>query len=114
LCIEGQPRSGNRKFENIREKHNEELRYTIDELSEVTGVRWSSLQHILTHDLGMRRVAAKFVTRLLTEDQRKSRLAVCQYLKRELENDPNLLSRVITGDESWCYVYDPEKKQASS
>jgi len=62
----------------------------------------------------MRRAAAKFVPRLLTEDQRKSRLAVCQDLKRELENDPNFLSRIITGDGSWCYVYDPESKQASS
>ena len=58
----------------------------------------------------MRRVAAKFVPRLLTEDQRQSRLAVCQDLKRELQNDPNFLSRVITGDESSCYGYDPESK----
>jgi hypothetical protein len=35
---------------------------------------------------------------------------VCQDLKRELENDPNFLSRVITGDESWSYGYDPESK----
>ena len=62
----------------------------------------------------MRRVAAKFVPRQLTEDQQKSRLAVCQDLKRELENDPNFVSRVITGAESWCYDYDPESKQASS
>jgi len=55
-------------------------------------------------------VAAKFVPRLLTEDQRKSRLAVWQDLKRELENDPDFLSRVTTGDDSWCYGYDPESK----
>jgi histone-lysine N-methyltransferase SETMAR len=116
LSIEDQPRSGrhsssrDEKITKIREKPNEDRRYTIDELSEVTGVSWSSVQRILTQDLGMRRVAAKFVPRLLTEDQRKSRLAVCQDLKRELENDPNFLSRVITGDESWCYGYDPESK----
>jgi len=121
LRIEDQPRSGrpssSRNEENIakiREKLNEDHRCTIDELSDVTGVSWSSVQHILTQDLGMRRVAAKFVPRLLTEDQRQSRLAVCQDLKRELQNDPNFLSRVITGDESLCYVYDPESKQASS
>lgn len=121
LSIEDQPRSGrpssSRNDENIakiREKLNEDRRHTIDELSEVTGVSWSSVQRILTQDLGMRRVAAKFVPRLLTEDQRNSRLTVCQDLKRELENDPNFLSRVITGDESWCYGYDPESKQASS
>jgi [histone H3]-lysine36 N-dimethyltransferase SETMAR len=121
LSIEDQPRSGrpssNRNNENIakiHEKLDEDHRCTIDELSEITGVSWSSVQRILTQDLGMRRVAAKFVPRLLTEDQRKSRLTVCQDLKRELENDPNFLSRVITGDESWCYGYDPESKQASS
>ena len=104
LSIEDQPRSGHpsssRNDENItkiREKLNEDRRYTI-----------------LTQDLGMRRVAAKFIPRLLTEDQRKSRLAVCHDLKRQLENDPNFLSRVMTGDESWCYGYDPESKQASS
>jgi len=121
LSIEDQPRSGrpsssqnNENIAKIREKLNKDHRYTIDELSEVTGVSWSSVQRILTQDLGMRRVAAKFVPRLITEDQRKSRLAVCQDLKRELENDPNFLSRVITGDKSWCYGYDPESKQASS
>ena len=121
LSIEDQPRSGrpssSRNDENIaqiREKLNEDHRYTIDELPEVTGVCWSLVQRILTQDLDMRPVAAKFVPRLLTEDQRKSRLAVCQDLKSKLENDPNFLSRVITGDESWCCGYDPESKQASS
>jgi len=121
LSIEDQPRSGrpsgSRNDENIakiREKLNEDRHYTNDELSEVTGVSWSSVQRILTQDLGMRRVAAKFIPRLLTEDQQQSRLAVCQDLKRELQNDPNFLSRVIPGDESWCYGYDPESKQASS
>ena len=119
LSIEDQPRSGrpssSRNDENIAkicEKLNEDHHYTIDELSEVTGVSWSSVQRIVTQDLGKRCVAAKFVPRLLTKDQRNSRLTVCQDLKRELENDPNFLSRVKTGDESWCYGYDPERKQA--
>jgi len=117
LSIEDQPHSGcpsssqnDENIAKIREKLNEDCRYTIDELSEVTGVSWSSVQRILTQDLGMRRVAAKFVPCLLTEDQQQSRLPVCQDLKRELQNDPNFLSRVITGDESWCYGYDPESK----
>ena len=121
LSIEDQPRSGrpssswnDENIAKIREKLNEDCRHTIDELSEITGVSWSSVQRILTQDLGMRRAAAKFVPHLLTEDQRNSQLTVCQDLKRELENDPNFLSRVITGDESWCYGYDPESKQASS
>ena len=62
----------------------------------------------------MRRVAAKFVPRLLTQDQKNTRLTLCQELKNQIQSDPNVLSKVITGDESWCYWYDPETKQASS
>ena len=45
---------------------------------------------------------------------KKTRLTLCQELKNQIENDPNFLSKVITSDESWCYGYDPETKQASS
>ena len=64
----------------------------------------------------MRRDAAKFVPRLITQDQKKktTRLTLCQELKNQFESDPNFLSKVITGDESWSYGYDPETKQASS
>jgi hypothetical protein len=47
----------------------------------------------------MRRIAAKLVPRLLTEDQKQHRLEVCMELK-EVRNDPDFLFKVITGDES--------------
>jgi hypothetical protein len=31
-------------------------------------------------------------------------------LKEQVRNDPDFLSKVITGDESWIYGYDPETK----
>jgi hypothetical protein len=46
--------------------------------------------------------------------KKNTRLTLCQELKNEIESDPNFLSKVITGDESWCNGYDPETKQASS
>jgi len=46
--------------------------------------------------------------------KKNTRLTLCQELKNQIESDPNFLSKVITGDESWCYGYDPETKQASS
>jgi len=50
-----------------------------------------------------------------TNRQKKNtRLTLCQELKNQIESDPNFLFKVITGDESWCYGYDPEAKQASS
>ncbi|KAJ4432666.1 hypothetical protein ANN_21289 [Periplaneta americana] len=48
------------------------------------------------------------------DDQRENRVRVCHDLKSEAQNDPNFLKRIVTWDESWCYGYDPESKQASS
>jgi len=56
----------------------------------------------------------KFVPRLLTQNQKNTRLTLCQELKNQIESDTNFLSKAIMGDESWCYWYDPETKQASS
>jgi histone-lysine N-methyltransferase SETMAR len=58
----------------------------------------------------MRRVAAKFVPRLLSDDQKSRRLKVCEELKQRVEMEPHFMSRIITGDETWVYGYDPETK----
>ena len=52
----------------------------------------------------MRRIAAKFVARVLTQDQKDSRIAICQELKETVINDPTLLLNVITGEESIVYA----------
>ena len=121
MSIEDHPHSGrpstscsDENVEKVRQKINEEFRYTIEEISEALGVSWSSCQRILTVDLNMRSVAAKFVHCLLTQEQENTHLTLCHDLKNQIESDPNFLSKVITGDESWCYGYDPETKLASS
>jgi len=69
---------------------------------------------MLTEDLNMKRVSTKFIPRLLTEDQKNNRLNVCYNLREQVGNNPQILSKVVTRDETWCYSYDPETKQASS
>ena len=61
----------------------------------------------------MHRIAAKFVPRVLTQDQKESRVAICQELKETVINNPTLLLNVTTGDESIVYAYDPETKLQS-
>jgi hypothetical protein len=53
------------------------------------------------------------VSRLLSNDQKEHHIAVCCELKEQTENDPNFISIIITGDESWVYRYNPEMKQQS-
>ena len=62
----------------------------------------------------MRRVSAKFVPRLLTAEQKDDSVSVCTDLREHAQNDPNFMSSVITGDESWVYRCDLETKQVSS
>jgi hypothetical protein len=38
----------------------------------------------------------------------------CQELLDDVRNNKNFLSRVITGDITWAYCYDPKTKQQSS
>ena len=62
----------------------------------------------------MRWVSAKFIPKLLSDEQKQHRLQVDQEMINRSENDPDLLNRVIAGDESWVYGYDPETNAQSS
>jgi len=93
---------------------HEDRRRTIKDIAAIVNVSYGTVQTILTCDLNMHRVAAKFVPRLLTPEQKEHRVAICQELRQRYVDDPSFMSRVITGDESWVYGYDPETKQQSS
>ena len=55
-------------------------RLTVRELAEECGISVGSCHHILTEELKMHRVAAKFVPRLMTSDQQAHGVQVCQDL----------------------------------
>ena len=59
----------------------------------------------------MRKVCAKMVPKELTEEQKQRRVTICQDL---LERQDDIFGRVITGDETWVYQYDPETKRQNS
>lgn len=119
--VESDHRSG-RSVTSRSEKHiadvcstvRENRRITIRELSEEHSISFGSVQAILTEDLGMRRVSAKFVPKLLSADQKDNRVSAAADLIDCVENNENFLKTVITGDESWVYGYDPETKVQSS
>ena len=62
----------------------------------------------------MRRIAAKLVPRLLTEEQRDDRVTICQELLDRANEDESFFKTIITGDETWCFGYDAETKVPSS
>ena len=53
------------------------------------------------------------VPRLLNEGQKERRVQVSQDILEQLETELKLLKRVVTGNESWIFQYDPLTKRQS-
>jgi len=87
---------------------------TIHDIAEEVEVGYGTCQQVLTEELVIHHVAPKFVPRMLTADQKQQRVNVCTELRQLASDDETFLSRVITGDESRVYGYDPETKRQSS
>jgi len=51
------------------------------------------------------------VPKELNEEQKQRRVTIYQEL---LERQDDILGRVVTGDETWVYQYDPETKRLSA
>ena len=62
----------------------------------------------------MRRVSAKFVPRLLTDDRKEKHVEISQELLAHVNGNENFLKNIITGDETWVYGYDVETEMQSS
>jgi len=79
----------------------QDCRITVRELADEVGVSIGSVHTILTADLCLRRVSAKFVPKLPTMEQKQVRLEIAQDMLDCVESDSNFLNTVITDDESW-------------
>jgi len=85
-----------RVSEKMRSKHLLTVRMIADKLN----MNSERVCRTITEDLGMR----KMVPRLLNEGQKERHVQVRR------DKEPNLLKRVVTGDESWIFEYDPLTK----
>jgi len=106
--------TGDDHIEKVRSVISENRRLTIRKVSEEVGIFKSSCHTISTEKLKMHRIAAKFVPRLLTEEQKQNRITVSQELLNRSNTDENFLKNVVTGDETWVYGYDVATKVQSS
>jgi len=72
----------------VREIIHADLRLTIREVAEEVRIAFGMCQKILTEDLQMRCVTAKFVPRLLTAEQKDDGLSICTDLHDRAQNIP--------------------------
>ena len=51
-----------------------------------------------------------FVLHTLTAEQKEDQAAACQDLIEMADIDPDFFTKIITGNKSWCFAYDPAMK----
>ena len=75
-------------------------RITIREISGNVGILFGSCQAIFTDVLQMNRATTKIVPKLLNFEQKQRHMDTVHEMLTIFNDDPDLLKRIITGDES--------------
>ena len=83
-------------------------------MTESPGDSHRSGLNILHEHLGLSKVRARWAPCFLTPVQKSFRVETCSELLAIYTATPyNVLSRIITGDETWIHHWDPDTKQES-
>ena len=86
----------------------EDARYTVQEIDELSGIHSSSVLKILCEGLGLRKICTPWV---LTDEEKQSRVRLAsQVIKKYDKCGPRRLEEIVTGDETWIYQFQPDSK----
>lgn len=100
---------------SVKERLDGDRRLTVRDLSEAVGVSVGTVHSILTDNLGMNKVSARWVPRLLTVEEKERRVIDSKaFLRRYRREGEDFLDRIITTDETWMWLFDPESKRESA
>jgi histone-lysine N-methyltransferase SETMAR len=92
----------------------EDTRLKKKQLAEMVGVSSTTIMNILHQCLGLSKVSARWVLRMLTLLQKRQHVECSQdFLDLCGDNHNEILRQIITGDETWVHHYEPESKQES-
>jgi len=97
--------------EKIEKLVLEDARLKKRQLAEMVGVSPTTILNILHQHLGMSKVSARWVPRMLTPLQKQQRVECSrEFLDLCGDNKDEVLNRIVTGDETWVHYYEPESK----
>ncbi len=113
--IPGRPRSAcnAEAIQKIRDCLECDTRQTVREMAYECSLSKDTIHQILTKELKLKRIASWFVPHVLTQEQRQIRCDLAMENVVRCRDDPTLLDRLITTDECWVSIYEPETKQQS-
>lgn len=92
----------------------EDRRVKTKELSAMTGLSKTTVLRILHEHLGMNKVSARWVPKLLSAVQKQERVKCCkQFLSLCEGRQKEVLDSIVTGDETMVLYHDPLSKRES-
>ncbi|XP_061195372.1 histone-lysine N-methyltransferase SETMAR-like [Saccostrea echinata] len=89
-------------------------RVTVEELASMYDISSGTAFTILSQHSDMKRVSARWIPKLLTDEDKTRRLHLSRAFLGRHSNEDDFLQRIVTTDETWFFHYDPETKQQSS
>ena len=91
----------------------EDRRITINELVRQTTLSRGTVGTILHEHLKMTKVCARWIPLVLTLEMREERKRCSTVFLEHFRSTPHFFDRLVTVDETWVYLYDPEMKYQS-
>ncbi|KAJ7345950.1 hypothetical protein JRQ81_001900 [Phrynocephalus forsythii] len=92
----------------------DDRRSTMEKVMAETGLSYGTAWRIIHEELHRNKVSACWVPRLLTALQKQTRHDFSQQNLTLLErNEDNFFACLVTKDECWVYLYDPDTKEMS-
>ena len=89
-------------------------RVKIREIANIVKISTERIQNVLHETLGMRKLSARWVPRLLTLEHKRNRMTTSKHcLDMFKRNRKEFLRRFVTVDETWIHHYTPETKEQS-
>ena len=89
----------------------QDARLSVKDTASCTGILEGSVQTILKKRLDPRKICARWVPNLLTEEQKTQCLKCARKLLKTYEGcNSRVISNLLTGDETWMHMFEPQRR----
>ena len=89
----------------------QDARLSVKDIATCTCISEGSVQAILKKRLDLRKVCARWVLHLLTEEQKTQRLKCARELLKTYKGYNNrVISNLLTGDKTWVHMFEPQRR----
>ena len=89
----------------------QDAQLSVKDRTSCTGISEGSVQTILKKHSDLRKVCARWVPHLLTEEQKTQRLKCAQELLKTYKGcNSRVISNLLTGDETWVHMFEPQRR----